>query len=139
MPVRVALIRRTAIGALLAVLAVAVSCAVFGAAKAHATESYYCEVTVAKNTHCNDTTGGHTWTFNQDYYPGGTLYLLCQGMSNGGVERGGTGCLYNAGLVAACYGTGTVYWTSFVSWAPDNAHPNEGPHTLDGYTHNLAC
>ncbi|HWI73822.1 MAG TPA: hypothetical protein VNT55_17815 [Baekduia sp.] len=124
-----------AIGSWSAALVLGLLCiAALGVPKADALESYYCEVAVAQNTHCNEGTGGHTWRFNQDYAPAGPVSTLCQGMDNGGVVRTGTGCL-NGQLVTACYGTTTVYWTAFVSFANSTA----GSRELDGYTNNLVC
>jgi hypothetical protein len=103
---------------------------------ASAFSSNYCGVLVSDGGTCWDGSGDHTWAYNEaDYYGGGTLAAICDGMSNSGGGRAGSRCLLNQNFDLHCYGATSTYWHAYVGQHASNG----ASHTIYGYAQTGTC
>lgn len=109
-------------------------------ASAHAAQAFdsaYCgSGPIPPSTNCYDTSGYHTWVYNEmDYFGGGTLAGACDGMRNSGGDRMGARCVLNTNFDYHCYGATSSYWQAYVSFGASNG----AYHTIYGYADTSGC
>lgn len=106
------------------------------ASTAHGFTSEYFGRVVAPLEHCNDSSGAHTWRYNEaSYLGGGTLLAICDSLWNSGGERPGSRCLLEVNFDENCYGATSEFWHAYVYM---NSF-NKASHTIYGFADTAGC